>query len=179
MIPPMTTLTIASTAALDSVVADLVRMQLRLTELEVRRDSELAEVEKRHQAKLMAVRDNIRATEENVQAYCKAHRAELFPETKSRETALAHFGFELTPWRVELASRRLKIRDVIQRLLRSAWGKVYLRQPDPQLDKEMILADRQTLTPERLAEAGLQITRDEQFFVRPKLETAEATSQAA
>ena len=43
------------------------------------------------------------------------------------------------------------------------------------IDKEALLADRQTLTPEQCTAAGLQFAQDEQWFLRPKPETAADT----
>lgn len=165
-------LTITSEDALDAAVADIVRAKIKLTAALAERDAELAAVEKRHQTRLTRLQEDIAAREADVQAYCAAHRAALFAERKSRETPLAVFGFELTPPRVETA-RRLKWKDVVARLLRLDWGKAYVRQAEPKPDKEALLADRDRLTPEQIAAAGIEFAQDEQFFIRPKPETAE------
>jgi hypothetical protein len=104
---------------------------------------------------------------------------QLFAERKSRETSLAVFGFELTPHRVETANRKIKWADVVTRLLRLPWGKAYVRQAEPKPDKEALLADREKLTPEQCTAAGIAFAQDEQFFIRPKPETAAASAVAA
>ena len=43
------------------------------------------------------------------------------------------------------------------------------------LDKNALLADREKLSPEQITAAGIQFCQDEQFFIRPKPETAEDT----
>ena len=115
------------------------------------------------------------AAESDIAAYCDAHRPELFPEKKSRETTLAVFGYELTPPRVETSSRKIKWADVLARLLRLPWGKAYCVATGYKLDKNALLADREKLTAEQLTAAGIQFAQDEQFFIRPKPETAEET----
>ncbi|HRV30719.1 MAG TPA: host-nuclease inhibitor Gam family protein [Kiritimatiellia bacterium] len=168
-------LKITSADALDAAVADVVRLKIELTRRQAERDAELAEVEKRHTAAIMAVQDRVAELEEHVREYCEAHREELFPSKKSRETGLAVFGFEFTPWRVATA-RRMKVADVIKRLGRTLWGRVYVRTPTKlTLDKDALLKDREKLTEAQLAQVGLRFERDEQFFIRPKPETAEAS----
>jgi phage host-nuclease inhibitor protein Gam len=163
---------ITSTEALDAAVADVVRLKIQHTAAQAEMDAALAAIQKRHQARLQALADQIAAREATIRDYCEAHRAELFAEKKSRETPLAWIGFELTPPRVETPSRRIKWADVIARLQKLPWGAAYLRFPEPRLDKEALLADRDRLTEEQRAAAGIRFVQDEQFFLRPKPDTA-------
>jgi phage host-nuclease inhibitor protein Gam len=169
----MKTLKISSTESLDSAVAEVVRQRILHTQAVAARDAALAEVEKRHQAAIAMVAGQINALESGIQDYCTACRDALFASKKSRETTLAEFGFELTPPRVETANKKVKWRDVVGRLLGLAWGAAYVRQSEPQPDKQALLADRERLTPEQRAAAGIQFCQDEQFFIRPKPETAQ------
>lgn len=168
----MNQLTITSSEALDAAVAEIVRLKIKRTAVRAEADEEIARLEKRYQNKLTALDDDIAAGEARVKAYCTAHARELFGDKKSRETALAVFGFELTPPRVETSSRKITWKDVVARLLRLPWGKAYVRQLEPKPDKEALLADREKLTEEQQTAAGIQFCQDEQFFIRPKPETA-------
>ena len=165
-------LKITSPESLESVIADAVRQRILLTKLKAALDSEIAQVSKLRQPRITEVNDQIAALEAEVQAYCTANRAALFPEKKSRETNLAEFGFETTPPRVETANKKIKWKDVLSRLLRLSWGAAYTRNPESTVDKQALLADRSTLTPEQLQAAGIQFCQDEQFFIRPKPATA-------
>lgn len=169
----MKTLRICSAESLDSAVAEVVRQRILHTKAVAARDAALAEVEQRHQAAITTIAGQITTLESGIQDYCTACREALFASKKSRETALAEFGFELTPPRVETANKKVKWRDVVGRLLGLAWGSAYVRQPEPQPDKQALLADRERLTPEQRAAAGIQFCQDEQFFIRPKPETAQ------
>lgn len=175
----MKVLTITSPEALDVAVAEVVRLKIKHTEATAAKDAEVAVIEKKHQEKLMALQEAIAELEQRVQEYCTAHRPALFADKKSRETPLAVFGFELTPHRVETANRKIKWKDVVARLARLGWGKAYVRKPEPVPDKNALLADREKLTPEQCTAAGIQFAQDEQFFIRPKPETAEATVKEA
>jgi phage host-nuclease inhibitor protein Gam len=95
----MKKLQITSTEALDSAVAECVRLKIIHTKLTAERDAELTVVEKRHEATLQASAAEIAEAEAAIRDYCDANRHQLFAERKSRETSLAVFGFELTPHR--------------------------------------------------------------------------------
>jgi len=175
----MKTLHITSVEALDTVVAEVVRLKITLTQTIAHKDAAVAAIEKGHQERITGLQEQIADLEERVMSYCTARRATLFAQNKSRETSLAIFGFELTPPRVETTSRKIKWRDVVERLLRLPWGKAYVRQPEPVPDKQALLADREQLTLEQCTAAGIQFCQDEQFFIRPKPETAEDTTKEA
>jgi len=165
-------LPITGADALDAAIADAVRLKIELTAATAAMEAELADIQKLHQARLRVLRERIAELEARALDYCQAHRVELFPNKKSRETNLATFGFELTPWRVEPLNRKIKWKEVVSRLLARGWGQAYIRQPAPTVNKEALLADRQTLSEDKQAAAGIQFCQDEQFFLRPKPETA-------
>jgi phage host-nuclease inhibitor protein Gam len=175
----MKVLNITSPEALDVAVAEVVRLKIRYTEATAAKDADVATMEKKHQQKISALQEVIAELETRVQDYCAAHRTVLFPERKSRETPLAVYGFELTPPRVETASRKIHWKDVVERLLRLDWGKAYVRTPAPQPDKQALLTDREKLTPEQCQAAGIAFAQDEQFFIRPKPETAQPSVMEA
>lgn len=168
-------LKITSPEALDAAIARVVALKNQHTTARAAADAEVVAVEKRHQLTLTSLTDRIADEETHVREYCDANRDALFPDKKSRETALAVFGFEFTPHRVETASRKLTWKDVVARLLKLAWGRAYLTQAEPKPDKNALLADREKLTAEQTTAAGIQFCQDEQFFIRPKIETAADT----
>jgi len=175
----MRVLNITSTEALDVAVAEVVRLKIKHTEATAAKDAEVAAIEKIHQEKITTLVEAIAELEARVQEYCTAHRPALFPDKKSRETSLAVFGFELTPHRVETASRKITWKDVVKRLKRLSWGKAYVRQPEPKPDKDALLTDREKLSIEQCTAAGIMFAQDEQFFIRPKPETAVASVMEA
>jgi phage host-nuclease inhibitor protein Gam len=165
-------LKITSTDALDAAVAEVVRLRIKLTAATAEKDAEAAAVEKAHQKRIMDLQAQVAEGEAEIMVYCEANRSTLFTERKSRETPLAVFGFELTPWRVESSSKKLTWAKVVERLQRLVWGDAYLRFGDPKVDKDALLRDREQLNAEQLMAAGIRFDRDEKFFLRPKPETA-------
>ena len=169
-------LRITSHESLDSAAADVVRLKIDLTKRTAAKDAEIAKIEKAFDAATLDLRDRIAALEADCAAYCEARRSdpELFRDgAKSRETSLCTLGFRTTPPRVETTNRKIKWADVVTRLSRLAWGKAYLRQSLPTVDKEALLADRQTLSEDRQNTAGIRFVQDEIFFLDPKPETAQ------
>lgn len=166
---------ITSAESLDTAVAEICRLKIEHTAAIAAMEAEVAAVQKRHQEGITRLAERISDRESVVLGYCEANRSELFPEVKSRETPSAVFGFQMTPPRVETSSRKIKWTDVIERLQRLDWGPAYVREAAPKVDKEALLADRGTLTPEQCAAAGIRFIQDENFYIRPKSDVAEAT----
>ncbi len=171
----MKTLAISSMEALDTAAGECTRTRIQLTRWIAQRDAAVAALENEYQPAATGLTQKIAALEASIQDYCAANRAALFPQKKSRETHLAEFGFEMTPPRVETANKKIKWKDVVARLARVAWGRAYIRTPECQVNKQALLSDREKLTPEHCLAAGIQFCQDEQFFIRPKPETAQLT----
>lgn len=170
---------INSRPALECVVADVVKLKLEHTLASASMERELADVQKRHQDSLLSLARQIEVKEAAVFVYCQKHRAELFPERKSLDLLLASVGFETTPPRVEKINNKDTFGRIGLRLESLDWGAAYVRYPDPEVNKERLLADRAKLRPEQLQEAGIKIEQDENFFIRPKSEVADQSVREA
>lgn len=170
---------ITSRQALESVVADIVNLKLQHTQATAAMEREIADVQKRHQEMLLGIARQIEAREAGVYVYCQKNRKELFPEKKSLDCLLATIGFELTPPRVEKINGKDTLGKIALRLENLQWGSAYIRYPDPEINKEKILADRTIMDAEELKSVGLKIDQDENFFIRPKSDVAEQTVREA
>lgn len=170
---------INSRQALESVVADVVKLKLEHTLASASMEREIADVQKRHQDSLLNLARQIEAKEAGVFVYCQKHRAELFPEKKSLDLLLASVGFETTPPRVEKINSKDTFGKIGLRLESLDWGAAYVRYSEPEVNKEKILADRARLKPEQLQEAGLRIEQDENFFIRPRSDVIDRSAKAA
>lgn len=171
----MSTIKITSIESLDSHVAEVVRLKIAHTAVTAEMEEKIAGIRKEYAPKIGQVADSISDKEDSIMAYCEANREELFPDKKSRETLTAVVGFEWTPYRVETTGRKIPWKMVVKRALRLSWGKVYVRKPEPQPDKNALLADREKLTDKQLTALGVKFERDEQFFIRPKNDIATDT----
>src|SRR5215813_4959822 len=88
---------ISSRAALETVVADVVKLKIEYTQASAVMEQEIADVQKRHQENLLGISRQIEAREAGVFVFCQKNRAALFPEKKSLDLLFATIGFELTP----------------------------------------------------------------------------------
>lgn len=172
-------LVLTSRESLESTVADTVRLKLDHATRQAAMEKEIADVQKRHQEGILDVASQIEAKEASIFTYCQRHRAELFTDKKSLDMLLAVIGFEDTPPRVEKRNSKDTWGATARRLQALDWGADYIREGDPEVNKQALLAARESLSDDQLKEAGIRFEQDEQFFIRPKSEVAEDTTKAA
>lgn len=167
---------LTSREGLEAAVADTVRLKLAHAQATAAMEAEIADIQKRHQDKLLDLAHQIEAKEASVYTYCQRHRGELFQEKKSLDLLLAEIGFENTPPRVEKRSGKDTWGQIARRLEAVDWGTGFVREPDPEVNKQALLAARETLTDDQLKEAGIRFDQDENFFIRPKSQVAQDTT---
>lgn len=150
-----------------------------ITEASTRRDRVLAtmnrrldEVRAQYESELSALGSEIDAKTRQVQAWTLANRSQ-FEERRSRDYARGTIGLRTGNWTVTTL-KGVTIKEAVKRLLSFRWGKEFVRNPDPQLNKEALLANREKIKPERLLAAGLSFEREETFFLEPKTDDAPA-----
>jgi phage host-nuclease inhibitor protein Gam len=161
--------------SLEIAVAEAVRLKLQRSSLVSKIEAEKTAIEKKHAAVLSAAEKEISGLESQIMAYCVANRALLFPAKKSLETRTAVVGFEFTPWRVD-KPKRITWDNILVRLQHLPWAARFLRPAKETVNKELLLENRETLTPEQLDVIGIRFDRDEIFFLRPKADMAEPTT---
>ena len=170
---------VTSLEGLDATVADIVQLKLKHASLTTKMELEIAAVQKRYQDQLLAVARQIETKEAGTFVYCQQHRKELFTDKKSIDLLMATVGFRNEPPSVEKAQKKDTWGNIADRLEALDWGQAYTTTPSPDVNKKALLLDREKLTPEQLAAAGIRFEADEIFFITPKSEIAEASTQAA
>lgn len=183
--------------AMQAEVADYVKISLTYTELTARMEREKTEVEKRHADELARLAGEMELHFAAVQNYCTTHRGELFPDKKSIDLPSAVVRFADTPPSVGKRSSRetwgglakrleglvfyhpddLKLQPENRRVVLNC--SQYVKEADPTLDKNALLADRTKLTLEQLAAMGIRFEQEELFYIEPKSEVAASESRAA
>ena len=174
----MNTLMITSRESLEAAIAEVVKLKLEQASLGAACEAEKLAIEKNYAPRISAKGNVLAQREAECQAYCNAHRAELFPEKKSIETRTAVVGFELTPERVE-KPRSLTWDKILARMKQLPWAKKYYKQGKETISKENLLSDRAMLGAEKQRLMGIFFAQDEQFFIRPKSEIVEDTVKVA
>jgi|WetSurMetagenome_2_1015567.scaffolds.fasta_scaffold450124_2 phage host-nuclease inhibitor protein Gam len=174
----MTKQEITSRESLEAAIGECVRLKLRHAMLVAEIEAEKARIEKNNAERVASVVDQIAASEDRIFGYCEANKATLFPIKKSLETRMADVGSEWTPWKVEKPKKRSWAKIVLG-MLQIPWAAKYVRKPDPEVNKEALLSDRETLTPDQLGVLGVSFSRHEQWYLRPKPEMAEPSVKEA
>lgn len=178
---------VESTAGMEALVAEITALQIEQAGLEgrmkdfiARTERQMAEQLRPLQLQAEEIAKRVKARVAKVEVFVTEHRDELLPDKKkSFELPTAEVGFALSNKpKVVLANDGDDWESAALRLEALKWGEPFVRHPEPEVDKDALIAARDTLTDKQLAAAGLDIEQPEKFFVKPKslvAETAKAS----
>lgn len=146
---------------MERLVGEIRALTIHNDELTVRRDTERADVDRNYEEPLTAISEALDAKLVLAQDWAEHNPAE-FGKLKSIEFVNGVVGFRTgQPKLVKLAGWTWeKILEAVARVLPD-----YVRVKQ-EVDRERILADRETLTP-LLKEIGVKVEQDEAFYVEP------------
>jgi phage host-nuclease inhibitor protein Gam len=156
--------TIENRQQLDSVVENIVQLQLNRAELERAQDQEIATIRQRFRGPLAEMDRYLLLESTWVETWARSN-PDAFVDKRCLACTHATIGFRITPPKVERASRKWTWAEISSKLSDLAWGRRYLRQPAPEVNKEALLADRAELAPAELRKVGLKIVQEERFFI--------------
>jgi len=157
---------IRSREQLDAVVENIVLLQREQAELVRTQESEIAAIREKYRLPFAELDRYLQMETSWVEAWARQNPVAL-TEKRSMDCPHAAIGFRETLPRVERASRKWTWTAAALRLAEVAWGKPYLRVPEPEVDREAILSDLAILSAEELREAGIKIVQGERFFIEP------------
>jgi phage host-nuclease inhibitor protein Gam len=159
--------TIQTRHELDAVVENVVQLQLARAALERDQEQEIAGVRQKFRGPLAELDRYLLLETTWVENWARSN-ADAFPDD-ARSLACTHatLGFRVSPARVDRASRKWTWTEIASKLGDIAWGRRYLRQPAPEVNKEALLADRAELDPAELRKCGVKIVQEERFFIAP------------
>jgi len=169
--------TIQSRHELDAVVENIVQMQLEHAALEQAQEHEIAATRQKFRAPLAELERYLTHETAWVETWAKRNPA-WFVDRPSLALTHATIGYRVSPPRVERASRKWTWTEISQKLGEVAWGRRYLRQPSPEVNKEAILANRAEFDPAELRQVGVKIVQETRFYITPH-RTTEATEESA
>jgi phage host-nuclease inhibitor protein Gam len=151
---------------LDAVVENIIHLQQNRAELERDQEREITAIRQKYRTPLAEVDRYLLLESTWVETWARANPDE-FSDQRSLTCTHATIGFRVSPPRVDRASRKWTWSEISQKLSELAWGRRYLRQPAPEVNKEALLADRTELVATELRKVGLKIVQDERFFITP------------
>ena len=167
--------TIQTRQHLDVVVENIVHLQRDRDELACAQEKEIAAIREKYRASLAELERYLLLEKSWVENWARENRG-AFAANRTLDCAHATIGFISTPPRIERASRRWTWSRIAQCLSEVAWGRRYLRQPAPEVDKEALVANLATLSPVDLRAAGIKIIQGERFQITPREEAENTVS---
>ncbi len=169
---------IHSREAMMAAVADVVGAKLRAAELRAQMEQEVNDLHRRYQEDIEALGREIAAKEQGVYVWAQRNPGEFPPERRTIDLPTATVGWRLSPHAVDKLKPKDKWADIAYRLAEIAeegfGGENYIRYAEPSVDKEALIADRETIPAGALRLAGIAITQEDVFSIRPKSDIAEA-----
>ena len=177
-VPPPTP-AIQTFQQLDTVVENIVQLQLQRADLECAQEMEIAAIRQKYRPPLAELERFLTLETAWAETWARANPG-AFGEKRSLECTHAMIGFHVTPPRVERASRKWTWTAIASKLAQAGWGRRYLRVPAPEVNKEALLSDRAQLSDADLRLAGIKIVRQERFLITPhgSAETAAGSEPA-
>jgi phage host-nuclease inhibitor protein Gam len=160
---------------LDAVVENIIHLQQNRAELERDQEREITAVRQKYRTPLAEVDRYLLLETTWVETWARAN-PEVFSEKRSMTCTHAVIGYRVSPPRIDRASRKWTWSEISQKLSELAWGRRYLRQPAPEVNKEALLADRLELVSTELRKVGIKIVQDERFFITPHGPTESAVA---
>jgi phage host-nuclease inhibitor protein Gam len=129
-------------------------------------DKRLTEVRAQFEERLGELDETIDELFDDLNAWAVLHPDE-FASKKSLDLTHGTLGFRTTPPALKPA-KGVKWDHVLD-MLKCRGMQSYVRQAE-EVNKEMLLQDRETIGTEKLARLGLEVRQDEKFYAEPKLE---------
>jgi phage host-nuclease inhibitor protein Gam len=161
-------------AQMEALIGEIAKLQLERNGITAALDQEVTQIRKRFEGTLDTLQREIEIKTQLAQVWADTHPEE-FGEKKSIEFVHAVVGFRTGNPTVKPIKKSFTVAAIVALLRKVTWGAKYIRQPDPVLNKEAILLDRETLTEQQLKSVGIKITQDESFYI--DLKATETTTR--
>lgn len=174
---PKSHLLLNSEEAMVGALNCYIELRLKVEKRTARHEQRVAVLNTEFDADTQEDRETLASLETSLQLFAENMRAALFATPKSREYANAVIGFRTSPPAVERRITGEKWETIAERVEQLFWGEPYVKRGKAALNKDAILRDREILTAEQLAVAGLTIEQAETFFIEPKSEVVDRVTK--
>lgn len=154
------------------IVGDMAEKNVELAVLLARKNARLDAIRQEFEELENRLSVALSSEQEIVKHWASVHKDEpaQFGDSRSIEFARGRIGWRLGKYAVRPASG-MTIKEAVKRLLALDWGKQFVRT-EPELAKDVIIQNRQTLTADQLASAGLVIEQEDHFFLETRADEA-------
>jgi phage host-nuclease inhibitor protein Gam len=151
--------------ALESLIGEIAAIKNRQRLLTAVMDEQIQSVRRRYEPQLAGQNEALEQKMESARVWSEANPQE-FGAVRSIETVHGTLG-----WRTGGPSLRTLTGwtwDMVKENLKAVSAPGYIRVKE-EVNKQNLLADRETLGADKLRELGMRVVQEETFFVEPKL----------
>lgn len=129
---------------------------------EKRMAEKIATVQRNHAERQADLKEQIKKGERIAAKFAKAN-PDLFGKLRSVELVGCRVGFRTGNWTFSTA-KGVTLKALADLMRGIAWAKDYVRTVY-ETDKERLIADREKLTPDQIAQIGIKFEREERFYI--------------
>jgi phage host-nuclease inhibitor protein Gam len=161
--------TIRTRADAEAAVREITLLTIERNRLILERDKAITEINKRYEEPLAKADTDLKSKTELLRNWAESSPDD-FRASKSLPMTHGTLGFRIGQPTLKTLSGFTWDR-VLERL-QTAGALDYIRVKR-EVDKQRILADRETLGPEQLRALGIRVAQDEAFFLEPNISAVE------
>lgn len=157
------------------VLSQIRSLTLQQSLKTLEREREIKQIDERFGPVLEELADDLKLHTTQLREWADSN-PQVFGTARSVEWTHGKFG-----WRMgqpKLVKKSKAAWDTLTDVVRTILGPRFIRQKD-EINKERIIADRETIDLDKMRACGLSVVQEESFFVEPKIEEAPATTQSA
>lgn len=152
-----------------SLTNDVVTHQEKANALRAKMNVGIQSVRDKYEKDIADHDKEVKAKSLMVEAWARS-APEEFETKKSLDLTSAVIGFRTGTPKVVKGKKHSSFAAVAKAMLKISWAKKYIKLKEPDVNKELLIADRKILTADQLNELGLRIEQDEAFYIDPKVE---------
>lgn len=147
------------------LVGELAEMEIQSDELTAKMNSELDGIRARYEPKLQNLRGNINIRRDALEQWAEAHK-DLFKEKRSIEFERGTIGFRVGQPQLKVLAKRTW--EKVKELLCSDKDLIIYTRANISVAKDLILADRDNLSDEKLKKIGVKVVQEDTFYCEVK-----------
>lgn len=158
-----TTGVLASFEEVDNTLCLIAVLQLEAEKKENAMNQKILGIKKEYELEVKELKDKIASFEEKLETFCRANKKE-FSAIRSKELTYGRIGFRFGKYALKFISKKYNLEYAKQKLM-DLFGTRYV-DTEIKLNKNKILdaLEKQNLTEEKLALAGLKRVKSENSF---------------
>lgn len=157
----------------EALTGEIVNLQLERAKLNSTMEIEITKVRARYEGKLDSLTKQEAGKVSALREWAESNPGEFPKDTRSVSFVHARVGFRTNPPKVEKTAKRLSWDDVLKNMQRDPTLRPFIRQAEPEINKQALIDARDQISKDSLTGAGLRIVQGETFFVDPVAESAD------